>query len=122
MHRLLSRALVTVAAAVLLVGCKPHATFYSADPTALGQDGNSNLLRVKSGRTVVAHVKIVREEIEGSSEFEVDEVTSDDPAIVTIEALGDSQFSLRGIAEGETKLRVKIAGDERDVVPIRVLP
>ena len=108
--------------ALFLAGCGEYASFYSEDPKALGLDGNSNLLRVHTGTEVVAEAKVIRPEIEGETTFEVDEITADDPTIAQISAVGASKFSIRGLAVGETLLHVKVDGDERDVVPIRIIP
>jgi len=108
-----------------LAGCGESLAI-SADPTStskanpLGEDNDSNLIRLDEGDLLVVKAQIFHEEIEGSSSFDVEDLRADDATIVEISPIGDAKFIVRAIAPGETIIRAKIDGDERGTTPIRV--
>jgi hypothetical protein len=89
----------------------------------LGRNADSNLARVGEGEIFVLKTKIIHPEVEGHTELDVESMSSDNPQVVSVRpGFAKSEFIVETHAVGETVLRAKIDGDERGVLPIKVIP
>jgi hypothetical protein len=88
----------------------------------LGQNADSNLLRLRVGTSVVVEAIIVHPEIEGSTAIVVHDLVSDDASVAKVRWLHDDQFEIEAVAVGETVLRAIHDHDDRATRPIRVIP
>lgn len=104
-------------------GCGvPYGDVFAIDGSDLGEDENSNVLRVEVG--VVHLVSAVAGRQGGfakSTRTQVDTLTAVDPTIVSVTQGEPLQYRVVGNVEGETLLRLTANGSER-LVPIRVVP
>lgn len=105
------------------VGCgTAFETVAGVDGDLLGDDGNSNLLRVPLGSVHDVNGSVGRSEGVLPRWIEtVDAMTARDPEVVTVERLGATTFRLTAAREGETVLDVVGDGEAR-TIPIRVMP
>ena len=120
------RILLSVAATCMFlvgVGCgMPFETVVGVDGDLLGDDANSNLLRVPLGSVHEVKGSVGRSEGVLSRWTEtIDAMTAREPEIVTVERLGATTFRLTAAREGETVLEVVGDGEAR-TIPIRVMP
>lgn len=117
--------LSAVATCLLLVGVGCGTTFETLegiDGDVLGDDANSNLLRVPLGSVHDVQGTVGRNEGILSRWTEtIDSISSRNPEIVTVERLGPTTFRLTASREGETVLDLVGDGEER-TIPIRVMP
>lgn len=107
-------------------GCgTPYADIYADYGDKLGQDENSNMLRVEIGvphdvgATVGRSGGLVK-----STRTLTDSFTAVDPAVVEVTDLKNEiqpRYRIRGLQEGETLLHLTANGNDR-FVPIRVVP
>ncbi len=117
--------LSVVATSILLVGVgcgTPFETLVGVDGDVLGDDANSNLLRLPLGSVHDVKGSVGRSEGILSRWTEtIDSIASRNPEIVTVERLGPTTFRLTAAREGETVLDLVGDGEER-TIPIRVMP
>lgn len=116
-----------VASALLgasLAGCSDSASVDPVDGVAdLGEDANSNVIRLSGGIPRVVRATAIHPEVEGESTFPVDQITSGDPTILAVEPqLVPNTFMLRPLREGETVISLFSRGDRYDRIPVKVLP
>lgn len=117
--------LSVVAICMLLVGVGCGMTFETlegVDGDVLGDDANSNLLRVPLGSVHDVNGSVGRSEgfLPRWTEA-IDSMAARNPEIVTVERLGPTTFRLTAAREGETVLELVGDGEER-TMPIRVMP
>lgn len=117
--------LSAIATCTVLVGfgCgTPFETLAGVDGDVLGDDANSNLLRVPLGSVHDVNGAVGRSEgfLPRWTEA-IDSIASRNPEVVTVERLGPTTFRLTAVHEGETVLDLVGDGEER-AIPIRVMP
>ena len=100
----------------------PVETVVGVDGDVLGDDANSNLLRVPLGSVHKVKGTVGRNEGILSRWTEaIDTISTRDPQVVAVERLGPTTFRLTAVHEGETVLDLVGDGEER-TIPIRVMP
>lgn len=100
----------------------PFETVVGVDGDVLGDDANSNLLRVPLGSVHEVKGSVGRSEGIVSRWTEaIDTMSARDPEIVAVEQVGTTTFRLTAVREGETVLELVGDGEER-TMPIRVMP
>ncbi len=100
----------------------PFETVVGVDGDMLGDDANSNILRVPLGSAHEVKGEVGRNEGILSRWTEaIDTISTRDPQVVAVERLGATTFRLTAVHEGETVLDLVGDGEER-TIPIRVMP
>jgi hypothetical protein len=133
-YPMIASALVGISLA-LLAGCREDSAYLHpmTTPTPVVRPHRPGAMAIASGSAQAVQPSMIHEEIEGSSALAVDEMLSDDPAVLSVvrtshsydvafsPSPNDRTWVLIGAREGTTKLRLYRDHDEVDVLDVDVI-
>jgi hypothetical protein len=129
-------SLVIAAAFSLLVGCAPREEAdlgLVSDPQPVVEGSDPNAVAIGEGSAIAVTPYLVRDEIEGSTILDVDDIRAEDPTIVRVEkasrayqmngpgTASENAIVLVGLVPGHTVLHFLQNGDDVGTVAIEVV-